>query len=136
MGDGDGNLRVGNSEREEAVRALGEHLAQGRLEISEYDQRCGQAAAARTRAELAQVFDDLPEPNPMRQIPAQARSQPPAAVPPDAPLVEKSRNNTKVIVIGFVVFSVTAIITVTAILGEWWALIPALLIVAVLAMVS
>jgi hypothetical protein len=132
MGESDGGVRIGTSEREEAVRALGEHLAQGRLEISEYDQRCGLAAAARTRAELAEIFDDLPDPNPTRR----ARTAPPPAVVPETPLIEKGRNNTKAIVIGFVVLSVTAIITVTAILGEWWALIPALLIIAVLAMVA
>jgi hypothetical protein len=127
----DGNVRIGTSEREDAVRALAEHLSEGRLEIAEYDHRCGLAAAARTRAELAAIFDDLPEPKPLRHKP-----QPPAVAPAPTPLVEKNKNNTKAIIIGFVVFAVAAIVTVTAILDQWSALIPALLIVAVLAMVS
>jgi hypothetical protein len=136
MAPSDGNVRIGTSEREEAVRALAEHMTAGRLEVSEYDQRCALAAAAKTRAELAAIFDDLPEPNPMRDVsPAAA----PITIPvpaQGAPLVEKERNNTKAIIIGFVVFSFAAIITVTAILGEWWALIPAFLIVVILAVAS
>jgi hypothetical protein len=132
MARSDGNVRIGTSEREEAVRALSEHLSEGRLDVAEYDQRCGLVVAAKTRGELAMIFDDLPEPNPMRQQAA----KPPAPVQ-STPLIEKEKKSrTTAMVVGFVVFAVGAIVTVTAILGEWWALIPALLIVAVLAMVS
>lgn len=136
MAPSDGNVRIGTSEREDAVRALAEHMTAGRLDVSEYDQRCALAAAAKTRAELAAIFDDLPEPNPMRDT---APAAAPITIPVQAqgaPLVEKERNNTKAIIIGFVVFSFAAIITVTAILGEWWALIPAFLIVVILAVAS
>lgn len=131
MAGSDGNVRIGTTEREEAVRALAEHMSQGRLEIGEYDQRCALVVEARTRAELAAIFEDLPEPNPMLNKP-----EPEPVVATQPPLVEKHRDNTKLIIGGFVIFAVAAIITVTAILGEWWALIPALLIVAILAMVS
>ncbi|ONI85899.1 hypothetical protein ALI144C_12385 [Actinosynnema sp. ALI-1.44] len=134
MAQSDGNVRIGTSEREEAVRALAEHMSEGRLDVQEYDQRCAFAAAAKTRGELAALFEDLPEPNPMR-----GQAPQPAAVPvpaQTAPLVEKSGGNAKAIIVGFVIFSVVAIVTVTAILGEWWALIPAFLIVVVLAIAS
>ncbi|ALG13653.1 DUF1707 SHOCT-like domain-containing protein [Kibdelosporangium phytohabitans] len=134
MAQSDGNVRIGTSEREEAVRALADHMTEGRLDVQEYDQRCALAAAAKTRGELAALFEDLPDPNPMRgQAPQPAG--PPVPVQ-DGPLVEKSGSNAKAIIIGFVVFSVVAIVTVTAILGEWWALIPAFLIVVVLAIAS
>ena len=140
MAPSDGNVRIGTSEREDAVRALAEHMTAGRLDVSEYDQRCALATAAKTRAELAAIFDDLPEPNPMRDLaPARAPITAQAATPvpvQGSPLVEKERNNTKAIIIGFVVFSFATIITVTAILGEWWALIPAFLIVVILAVAS
>jgi hypothetical protein len=56
---------------------------------------------------------------------------------PAHPLIEKEpRSRTTIIVVTFLLTAIAAIVTVTAILGEWWALIPALLIVAVLAMVS
>jgi hypothetical protein len=133
MAPSDGNVRIGTSEREEAVRALAEHMTAGRLDVTEYDQRCAIAAAAKTRAELAVVFEDLPGPNPVAPVVRAA----PVPVPAEGgELVEKDRNHTKAIIIGFVVFSVAAIVTVTAILGEWWALIPAFLIVVVLAIAS
>jgi DUF1707 SHOCT-like domain len=133
MAPSDDNVRIGTSEREDAVRALAEHMTEGRLDVSEYDQRCALAASARTRAELAAIFDDLPDPNPVSRI---VHPVPVPATPQGSPLVEKDRNNTKAIIIGFVVFSIAAIVTVTAILGEWWALIPAFLIVVVLAIAS
>jgi hypothetical protein len=133
MAAGDGNVRIGTTEREEAIRALAEHMAEGRLDVAEYDQRCGLVTAAKTRGELAAIFDDLPAPNPMRvEQPA------PVPVPVAAhPLIEREhKSRTTAVVIGAFVFAIAAIVTVTAIMGEWWALIPALLLIAILAMVS
>jgi hypothetical protein len=132
MARSDGNVRIGTTEREEAIRALSEHLGEGRLDIGEYDQRSALVAAAKTRGDLAAIFDDLPDPNPIH---------PPAPVPvpaqPEDPLIQKEkRSRTTVVVVAVVLFALASIVTVTAILGEWWALVPALLIVAVLAMVS
>nr|WP_042195693.1 DUF1707 domain-containing protein [Kibdelosporangium sp. MJ126-NF4]CEL22165.1 protein of unknown function DUF1707 [Kibdelosporangium sp. MJ126-NF4]CTQ92946.1 protein of unknown function DUF1707 [Kibdelosporangium sp. MJ126-NF4] len=134
MAQSDGNVRIGTSEREDAIRALAEHMSEGRLDVQEYDQRCALAAAAKTRAELAAIFEDLPDPNPVRGLTPQPVPVPVPAQ--DGPLVEKSGGNAKAIIIGFVVLAIGAIITVTAILGEWWALIPAFLIVVVLAIAS
>lgn len=58
------DIRISNTERDAAVTALGEHLSTGRLEMSEYEERCGQAAVARTRGELEALFTDLPAPHP------------------------------------------------------------------------
>jgi hypothetical protein len=42
MGKGrDGDIGISNAERDEAVSALAEHLATGRLELSECEERCG-----------------------------------------------------------------------------------------------
>lgn len=57
-----GNLRVGDTERDEAARALGDHFAAGRLDREEYDERLEAAFAARTAGELAALFRDLPQP--------------------------------------------------------------------------
>lgn len=57
-------VRVGDSEREEAAHALGEHFAVGRLDREEYDERIDAAFAARTRADVAALFRDLPQPRP------------------------------------------------------------------------
>ena len=53
-------VRIGNVEREAAVRALGEHLAEGRLDHDEYQERVSAAYAARTADDLTPLFKDLP----------------------------------------------------------------------------
>lgn len=55
-------LRIGDAEREAACSALGEHFAAGRLTREEYDERSTVAWAAKTEAELAPLFADLPSP--------------------------------------------------------------------------
>jgi hypothetical protein len=54
------SIRIGTAEREQAVKALGEHFAQGRLEPAEFEERMTAAYAARTATELIRLFDDLP----------------------------------------------------------------------------
>jgi hypothetical protein len=56
----DGHLRIGDAEREAASAALGDHLAQGRLDVAEHAERLDAVWTARTRADLAPVFADLP----------------------------------------------------------------------------
>lgn len=57
-----GTLRVGDAERDEAARALGDHFASGRLEREEYDERLEQAFAARNGNDLMALFRDMPQP--------------------------------------------------------------------------
>lgn len=66
------DLRIGDPERQDALRLLGEHMSAGRLEIIEYEDRSSQAAAARFRSELDGLFDDLPAPRPGEQNPQPA----------------------------------------------------------------
>ncbi|PRX46211.1 TM2 domain-containing protein [Prauserella shujinwangii] len=78
-------LRIGTAEREEAGRALGEHLAEGRLTPTEYEERVATAFAAQTRADLRPLFEDLPAPHPaFLAPPPSARAYPYAPPPPDA----------------------------------------------------
>jgi hypothetical protein len=53
-------LRIGDAEREAAVTAIGEHYAAGRLDRDELEERIEAAWRARTRADLAVLFTDLP----------------------------------------------------------------------------
>lgn len=57
-------LRLSDSERQEALDALGEHLGNGRLDLDEFSDRSARVAAARTRGELVEFFTDLPDPHP------------------------------------------------------------------------
>src|SRR3954453_5345217 len=78
-------VRIGNREREAAVRELGEHFAEGRLDPEEYEQRASAAYAARTADDLAPLFADLPRPGAARAVappappPRAAARRPPAA---------------------------------------------------------
>nr|CTQ92947.1 protein of unknown function DUF1707 [Kibdelosporangium sp. MJ126-NF4] len=55
---------MGDAEREEALRALGDHMSAGRLDIDEYGDRTAQVAASKTRGDLLELFKDLPAPKP------------------------------------------------------------------------
>lgn len=61
-----GSVRIGDAEREQASRALGEHYAAGRLTHEEYDERLAAALNAKTWSDLGPVFGDLPGPKPDR----------------------------------------------------------------------
>jgi len=58
-------LRIGDAERDRAAGCLGEHLAAGRLDSEEYDQRLELALTARVGADLERLFSDLPAPHPL-----------------------------------------------------------------------
>jgi uncharacterized protein DUF1707 len=81
--------RIGDAERDRAVGFLQEHMAQGRLDHEEFDERLSRALQARTEADLQPLFEDLPEPRPSNGLattapfspPPWAGVTPPAAVP-------------------------------------------------------
>jgi hypothetical protein len=56
--------RIGDADRDQAVGFLQEHMTQGRIDSSEFDDRMSQALKAKTASELAVLFDDLPDPRP------------------------------------------------------------------------
>ena len=55
-----GPIRIGDSEREDAIKRLGEHYEAGRLSAEEHAERIDQALQAKTDADLAALFTDLP----------------------------------------------------------------------------
>ena len=55
-----GAIRVSDAERDAAVAELSQHYQQGRLTVEEFDERSGQAFAAKTGDELHALFVDLP----------------------------------------------------------------------------
>jgi hypothetical protein len=76
-------LRIGTSERDEALKVLGDHFADGRLPVSEYDERVSKAVQAETRADLKPLFADLPPPHPAFMAPlAPHHYLPPPSSPP------------------------------------------------------
>jgi hypothetical protein len=57
---GGGRLRASHADRDQAIEALKDAFAQGRLTGDELDSRVGQALASQTYAELTALTDDLP----------------------------------------------------------------------------
>jgi hypothetical protein len=53
-------IRIGNAERDAAMKALDEHLSAGRLDLDEYGERYAKATVARTQSDLSALFVDLP----------------------------------------------------------------------------
>ncbi|WP_086821151.1 DUF1707 domain-containing protein [Allokutzneria sp. NRRL B-24872] len=75
----DPQTRIGDTERAEAQRMLGEHLEAGRLSSEEYGERAALAGTARFAADLLPLFADLPghhrSPAPISFIPPQQQPQ-------------------------------------------------------------
>jgi hypothetical protein len=73
---GSSEARIGTAERDAAVEALRTHLEAGRLTPEEYEDRTVAAGGARTWAEIAPLFADLPDPRPEPVAAALERSAP------------------------------------------------------------
>ena len=54
------SLRISDADREAAVEVLAEHYASGRLDKDEFDERSDAVWSAKTQADLAPLFADLP----------------------------------------------------------------------------
>jgi hypothetical protein len=57
----DQHMRVSDAERQAVADRLAEHYGDGRLDQAEFDDRVERAMNAKTRADLAGLFHDLPE---------------------------------------------------------------------------
>ena len=68
-------LRIGDAERETAAQELGEHFAMGRITAEEHGERLEQIWSARTAADLAPAFADLPRPRQAEPVAASPRRQ-------------------------------------------------------------
>ena len=60
QGHPSGSLRVSDADRDRAIAELSEHYQAGRLTTEEFEDRAGRALQARTAADLAALFTDLP----------------------------------------------------------------------------
>jgi hypothetical protein len=70
-----GRLRASHADREQVIGTLKAAFVQGMLAKDEFDQRVGQAFAARTHAELAALTADLPAGPIAGQSPKPVRAQ-------------------------------------------------------------
>ena len=124
--------RIGDADRDRAVSFLQEHLAQGRIDAAEFDERMGQALRARTASELAVLFRDLPEPRPADAAPMLFQAPPwssrpgPAsrlapASPPEPPVA--AQNHPALNIITAVIWPVTILTIFILGWGDFWWLV-------------
>ncbi|WP_210414780.1 DUF1707 SHOCT-like domain-containing protein [Microlunatus elymi] len=116
--------RIGDAERDRAAEFLREHLAQGRLDQAEFDERLNTALGARYRTELDPLFTDLPAPNPRHPgtglAPTAANAaQPVAQHPPGMPL--RTRNTIDAVF--WIIWPVTIGLITWLDWGNFWWLI-------------
>ena len=60
MSTPNGNFRIGDQERMDAMDVLGRALGEGRLNMGEFDDRCSRVAEAQTHNDLEPLLSDLP----------------------------------------------------------------------------
>ena len=140
MEKADPDIRISNAERDEAVSTLGVHLSTGRLELAEFEDRTGRAAAARTRGELEVLFTDLPAPHPdlssatppapLIQKTGQLVTKPTRGKKDE--LVETDASKALEFVAGMAfILGIPGAILLTVFAGAWWVFIPVGLVIIV-----
>jgi hypothetical protein len=70
------DIRVGDTERQQALQVLGEHMSAGRIDIDEYGERSAKITTAKTRGDLMALFYDLPDPRPQFATPVAMYPEP------------------------------------------------------------
>jgi hypothetical protein len=82
-------MRASDADRDAVLSELSEHFQAGRLTAAEFDERAGQALAARTWDELTDLLRDLPAARPgPRTLAATSPAVPPerpSGLPPERP---------------------------------------------------
>jgi hypothetical protein len=129
-----GSLRVSDADRDRAIAELSEHYQAGRLSTEEFEDRTGRALQARTTADLAALFTDLPR----REAPmtgATATSAPGTAPASAAPASAAKAWPARVPVAPVTILAVVAVL---ALLGGHlfhlaWVPVVAIIVVRLLA---
>jgi Flp pilus assembly protein TadB len=115
-------LRIGDADRETAARELGEHYALGRITTEEHSERLEQIWAARTQADLAPAFADLPRP-------PSARARSAASGTPASGLAASARGwRPRVPAMPFLFKLLVAVVVVALVLSHLPLLVIALLV--------
>lgn len=117
-------LRIGAPERRLARLALDQHLADERIDEREYQRRLGACQEARTRAELREVFADLPEPHP--ELPDF----------PEPPEPDERIPSLAVAGCGTLLLGVPVAIVLGIVYGAWWTIAAPVAVVVALLIVN
>jgi hypothetical protein len=115
--------RAADVDREAVAERLRQAVAEGRLDLDEYDERLGKTYAAKTYGELDRVVVDLPKPRPAPLTgPEIARRYPHAA---RQWLAEQWRPWGSVVVICFAIWLLTSVLS-GGLIDFWpaWVAVP------------
>lgn len=122
-------VRIGDRERDQATECLREHMAAGRLDPAEFEQRIEAALSARYADDLRPLFIDLPAPRPdlptVRREPA-AEQKVPEPAPAPKPM-EPARSYRGWQAATAVMWAVAILVTVASGWHLWWVLFVPLL---------
>ena len=94
------DMKASDADRDAVLSVLSEHFQAGRLTSDEFDERAGQALAARTWGQLTDLLRDLPGTRPGPQAPVAAS---PAARPVRPPVRRSPAPIAMLAVIGIAV---------------------------------
>jgi Domain of unknown function (DUF1707) len=112
-------MRASDADRDAVLSDLSEHFQAGRLTAGEFEERTGQALAARTLGELRELLADLPATRPAAATPSGTRSWP------------ASERAAPRLIAALAGIGIAAAVLVNAAHGRWgfiWLLLPVLLI--------
>lgn len=133
-GQPSGSLRVSDADRDRAIAELSEHYQAGRLTTEEFEDRTGRALQARTTADLADLFTDLPR----RQAPAAGATATGATATDAASTAPASPAKAWADRVPVAPVTILAVVAVLALLGGHlfhiaWVPVVAIIVVRVLA---
>ena len=114
-------MKASDADRDAVVSELSEHFQAGRLDADEFEERTGQALAARTWGELGQLVADLPGDRTAPRAPSAAAGTRPEPAP------GRTRPPLVTVLAGLGIAAVVLGI-ISHGWGLIWLLIPALLI--------
>jgi len=126
-------MRAGDSDRERVAAQLKRALDEGRLDLSEYDERLQKTYAARTYGDLNGLLDDLPGTVPPQHAQVHAYQPPPAPAGGPRPVAPAEENKHPLAWLGpsFAIFLVCTFIWLLTSPGGYfwpvWTLIPLIL---------
>lgn len=107
-------VRLSDDERQEALDALDEHVRTGRLDIDEYGERSAQVTAARRRADLENLFADLPQPRPsVLDQPAQPGTEPTAGKAGEPTLLHRASG------LALPIATIVAVVLLVTVVKTW-----------------
>jgi hypothetical protein len=99
-------MRVSDAERAEVADRLSHHFGEGRLDEAEFNERVDRAMKAKTRADFAGLFDDLPGGDTFAPGPAAPQ---PAVTPPPGNWPARRRLRHPILAVVLVVILINAL---------------------------